>query len=191
MVRLGGDTESVVCSAALDAEFHRLATEEEDTWSKWSLAECSRGGTMSVERQKAKPPRPEHRHITLKFGPNRGKAVANQHEAKSSIGGTNGKGKGCGKGKHRKGNTGSDEKFAVNLLTNSLGLSAEELAAYKKVHGDLRKFMADTRASSKTAASDLRIDKSKMSQFLCGTLPSKAITRRIISAVAEALAKGR
>jgi hypothetical protein len=35
-----------------------------------------------------------------------------------------------------------------------LGLSADELAEYKKVHGDLRKFMADTK-STKTAASGL------------------------------------
>jgi hypothetical protein len=92
MVRLGGDTEPVVCSAAVDAEFHRLATAEEDTWSKWSLAESSRGGviggTMSVERQKAKPPRPEYRRIILKFGPNRGKAVTSQHEVTCHKGGT-------------------------------------------------------------------------------------------------------
>jgi hypothetical protein len=48
--------------------------------------------------------------------------------------------------KKRKGNTGSDARFAVNLITNSLGLSAKELAEYKKVHGDLRKFVADTKA---------------------------------------------
>jgi hypothetical protein len=90
-------------------------------------------------------------------------------------------------GTNRKGNTGSDEKCARNLITNSLRLSAEELAEYKKVHGDLRKFMADTKASSKTAASDLSIDKTKMSQFLCGTLRNKGEVRRTVAAVVEAL----
>ena len=88
--------------------------------------------------------------------------------------------------KLRKGNTGSDEKFARNLINNSLGLSADELADWKKVHGDLRKFMADTK-SSMVAASDLSIDKRILSQFLCGTLPTKKMARRIITAVAEAL----
>jgi hypothetical protein len=93
-------------------------------------------------------------------------------------------------GKLRKGNTDSDEKFAGNLITNSLGLSAVELAEYKKVRGDLRKFMGDTK-STMTAASDLSIDKRKLSKFLCGTLRYKGGVRRTVAAVVLEALTGR
>jgi hypothetical protein len=158
-------------------------------------------GKKMAEGERAKAPKPADARIEL-LGT--GKAGAGPVADRLQVSGKklaermidNGKGTGTMEracvvggtvgGKLRKGNTGSDEKFAGNLITNSLGLSAVELADSKTVPGDLRKFMADTK-STKIAASDLGIKVWKMSQFLCGTLPSKALVRVGISAVAEAL----
>jgi hypothetical protein len=128
------------------------------------------GGTNSAIAESKRPPKDTHRIVQKTQKP-----ATDRHHEKNSIGGMN-----------RKGNTGTDVKFAANLITNSLRLSAVELAEYKIVHGGLRKFMADTK-SSKIAASDLSIDKGRLSQFLCGTLRTKAEVRRTVAAVAEAL----
>jgi hypothetical protein len=138
------------------------------------------GGTNSAIAERKRPAKDKHRIVKKTQKP-----ATDRLQEKTSLGGTK-----TGELQLRRGNTGSDEKFERNLITNSLGLSADEVADWKKVHGDLRKFMADTK-STKDAASDLGIRrKILVGEFLCGTLPTKKMARRMISAVAEAL-KGR
>jgi hypothetical protein len=161
-----------------------LKAEDRRRWVAFPLAPQSSlssrkghsGGTNSVIAERKRPAKDLQRIVKTT-----GKPATDRHQEKSSNGGTK-----TGEEQLRRGNAGTDAKFAVNLITNSLGLSAVELAAYKKVHGDLRKFMGDTK-NSKTAASDLGIMSWKISQFLCGTLKCTAAVRLSISAVAEAL----